>query len=154
MNDLGQILIDTKEGLQHGQWIKWLEDSRVGFTRGNANRYMKIAQELGNVAWCATFDQLSLNKLYSLASAPEEVKEEIIHSKDKIEAERKIKEYEEKLKQCVRCGHRVNQLSLLGTTNLLILLFVLSGCQISNKAIFVYLKVHLVVYIHYTSIRY
>lgn len=40
--------------------IKWLEDSRVGFTRGNANRYMKIAQELGNVAHHATFDQLSL----------------------------------------------------------------------------------------------
>lgn len=109
MNDLGQILIDTKEGLQHGQWIKWLEDSRVGFTDRNARRYMAIAKEFKEIGHnMSVLDTLSLNKLYSLASAPDEVKEEVIHSKDKIEAERKIKEYEEKLKQCVRCGHRVN----------------------------------------------
>lgn len=110
--ELGQILIDTKKGLQHGQWIKWLEDSRVGFTRGNANRYMKIAQELGNVAHHATFDQLSLNKLYSLTSAPEEVKEEVMHSKDKEEAERKIREYEEKIKQEREAKNKVIQSNL------------------------------------------
>lgn len=126
MNDLGQILIDTKEGLQHGQWIKWLEDSRVGFTDRNARRYMTIARDPQIVNGVHVLNDLSLRKLYSLASAPEEIKEEIIHSKDKIEAERKIKEYEEKLKQCVRCGHRVNQLYLGGITDLLILLFVLN----------------------------
>lgn len=103
MNDLGQILIDTKEGLQHGQWIKWLEDSRVGFTVRQAQKYIRVATELGNTNYQFVFDNVSLNKLYSLASAPDEVKEEVANSKDKIEAERKIKEYEEKLKQC---GHR------------------------------------------------
>lgn len=78
--ELGQILIDTKEGLQHGQWIKWLEDSRVRFTRGNANRYMKIARELGDQIPTSNvnLNLLSVNKLFVLASAPEEVKEEVI----------------------------------------------------------------------------
>lgn len=40
-------------------------------------------------------NDLSLNKLYTLASAPEEVKEDVANSKDKEEAEKKIKEYEE-----------------------------------------------------------
>lgn len=127
MNDLGQILIDTKEGLQHGQWIKWLEDSRVGFGLEQARKYMRITEQLGDIptsSW--NMNDLSINKLFKLASAPEEIKEEVIHSKDKIEAERKIKEYEEKLKQCVRCGHRVNQLYLGGITDLLILIFVLN----------------------------
>lgn len=97
--ELGQILIDTKEKLPHGSWIKWLEDSRVGFNRNQANKYIKIANELSNVSYRDTFDQLSLNKLYTLASAPEEVKEDVANSKDKEEAEKKIKEYEEQLKQ-------------------------------------------------------
>ena len=52
-------------------WIKWLEDSRVGFTRKQAAKYMRIAEELGylNVTHQVTFDNLSLNKLYSLASS-------------------------------------------------------------------------------------
>ena len=75
--ELGQILIDTKEKLPHGSWIKWLEDSRVGFNRNQANKYIKIAKELSNVSYQDTFDQLSLNKLYTLASAPEEVKEDM-----------------------------------------------------------------------------
>lgn len=74
--ELGQILIETKEKLPHGSWIKWLEDSRVGFNRNQANKYIKIAKELSNVSYRDTFDQLSLNKLYTLASAPEEIKEE------------------------------------------------------------------------------
>ena len=85
--ELGKILVETKEKLPHGSWIKWLEDSRVGFTRKQAAKYMRIAEELGdsNVTYQVTFDQLSLNKLYSLASAPEEVKEEVANSKDKID---------------------------------------------------------------------
>lgn len=97
--ELGQILIETKEKLPHGSWIKWLEDSRVNFSRRQSSKYMKIASELGNGNYQFPFDQLSLNKLYTLASAPEEVKEDVANSKDKEEAEKKIKEYEEQLKQ-------------------------------------------------------
>ena len=75
--ELGQILIETKEKLPHGSWIKWLEDSRVNFSRRQSSKYMKIASELGNGNYQFPFDQLSLNKLYTLASAPEEVKEEL-----------------------------------------------------------------------------
>lgn len=97
--ELGQILIDTKKKMTHGCWIKWLEDSRVGFTERQSQKYMKITRELGNTNHRFVFDQLSLNKLYTLASAPEEVKEDVANSKDKEEAEKKIKEYEEQLKQ-------------------------------------------------------
>lgn len=97
--ELGQILIETKEKLPHGSWIKWLEDSRVNFTERNAQRYMKIANDPQIRHGMSYLDNLSLNKLYTLASAPEEVKEDVANSKDKEEAEKKIKEYEEQLKQ-------------------------------------------------------
>lgn len=98
--ELGQILIDTKKKLSHGSWIKWLEDSRVGFSVQMANKYVRIARELGQIETSGfNLDVISLNKLYTLASAPEEVKEDVANSKDKEEAEKKIKEYEEQLKQ-------------------------------------------------------
>lgn len=98
--ELGQILIDTKKKLSHGSWIKWLEDSRVGFSVQMANKYVRIARELGQIETSGfNLDVISLNKLYTLASAPEEVKEEVANSKDKEEAEKKIKEYEKQLKQ-------------------------------------------------------
>lgn len=97
--ELGQILIETKEKLPHGSWIKWLSDSRVNFTERQAQKYMRVYKELGNTNHQFVFDQLSLNKLYTLASAPEEVKEEVANSKDKEEAEKKIKEYERQLKE-------------------------------------------------------
>lgn len=97
--ELGQILIETKNGLGHGNWIKWLEDGRVNFSRRQASKYMKITSELGNGNYQFPFDQLSLNRLYTLASAPDEVKEDVVKSKDKEEAEKKIKEYEEQIKK-------------------------------------------------------
>ena len=76
--ELGQILIETKEKLPHGSWIKWLEDSRVGFSVQMANKYVRIARELGQIETSGfNLDVISLNKLYTLASAPEEVKEEL-----------------------------------------------------------------------------
>ena len=97
--ELGQILIETKEKLPHGSWTRWLEDSRVGFTERNAQRYMKIANDPQIRHGMSVLDNLSLNKLYTLASAPEEVKEDVANSKDKEEAEKKIKEYERQLKE-------------------------------------------------------
>lgn len=60
-----------------GSWIKCLEDSRVGFSVQMANKYVRIARELGQIETSGfNLDVISLNKLYTLASAPEEVKEE------------------------------------------------------------------------------
>ena len=63
-----------------------------------ANKYIRIYEELGTTD-SRVFDSVSINKLYTLASAPEEVKEYVANSKDKEDAEKKIKEYEEQLKQ-------------------------------------------------------
>ena len=62
-------------------WIKWLEDSRVGFTDSNARRYMTIARDPQIVNGVHVLNDLSLRKLYSLASAPDEIKEEVIKIK-------------------------------------------------------------------------
>jgi len=71
---------------KHCSWIKWLEDSRVGFTDRNARRYMTIAKEFKEIGHSMSIlDTISLNKLYTLASAPDKVKEEVANSKDKEE---------------------------------------------------------------------
>lgn len=98
--ELGQILIETKKGLEHGEWYNWLNDSRVGFGREQARKYMVIAEELSEIATSGcVLDNLSMKKLFKLASAPEEVKEDVVNSNSKEEAEKKIKAYEEQLKQ-------------------------------------------------------
>ena len=60
---------ETRVEKYDGSWIKWLEDSRVGFTRRMANMYIKIYEELGDSINRGIIDSLSLNKLYTLASA-------------------------------------------------------------------------------------
>ncbi len=99
--ELGQILKETKEKMTRPEFLKWLDDNRVSFQERTANKYIKIAKEFGEDFGhgMTILDNLSLNKLYALASAPEEVKEDVANSKDKEEAEKKIKEYEERLKQ-------------------------------------------------------
>lgn len=48
-----------------------------------ANKYVRIARELGQIETSGfNLDVISLNKLYTLASAPEEVKEDVANSKD------------------------------------------------------------------------
>lgn len=97
--ELGQILKETREGLKdYHKFEQWLEDERVGFNRQQANKYIRISEELG-LHCNPILDNLSMRKLYALASAPEEVKEDVANSKDKEEAERKIKEYEKQLKE-------------------------------------------------------
>ena len=97
--ELGQILKETRDGLNdYHKFEQWLEDERVKFGRRMANKYIRIYEELGTTD-SRVFDSVSINKLYTLASAPEEVKENVANSKDKEEAEKKIKEYEEQLKQ-------------------------------------------------------
>ena len=70
---------ETRVEKYDGNWIKWLEDSRVGFTRQMANKYMRIARELGTTVIISngwSLNDIAINTLYKLVSAPEEVKEE------------------------------------------------------------------------------
>lgn len=79
--ELGQILKETREGLNNYKLFEqWLEDERVKFGRRMANKYIRIYEELGTTN-SQVFDSVSINKLYSLASAPEEVKEDVANSK-------------------------------------------------------------------------
>lgn len=97
--ELGKILKETRDGANnYHEFEQWLDDERVGFNRQQANKYIRIYDELG-LQCNPILDNLSMRKLYTLASAPEEVKEDVANSKDKEEAEKKIKEYEEQLKQ-------------------------------------------------------
>ena len=82
--ELGQILIDTKKKMTRTEFLKWLEDNRVSFQERTANKYIKIAKEFGEDFGhgMTILDNLSLNKLYTLASALEEVKEDVTNSKD------------------------------------------------------------------------
>lgn len=104
--ELGQILIETKEGFkgQKGAWTNWIRDGRVNMKETQVRKYMTIARELEqqNNTSSVVLSQLSVNKLFELASAPEEVKEDVANSKDKEEAEKKIKEYEEQIKKLKR----------------------------------------------------
>lgn len=98
--ELGKILKETRDGSNnYHEFEQWLDDERVGFTRNMANRYIRIYDELGEQCSPNLLDNISVRKLYTLASAPEEVKEEVANSKDKEEAEKKIKEYEKQLKE-------------------------------------------------------
>lgn len=80
--EMGKILCETKEKLPHGEWENWLEDGRVNFKKRNAQRYMKIYKELKDEKH---INGVSLRKLYELASAPEEVRKEIIDSSNSSE---------------------------------------------------------------------
>lgn len=97
--ELGKILKETRDGSNnYHEFEQWLDDERVGFKRRTANKYIQIYDELGH-DMTPILNNLSLNKLYTLALAPEEVKEDVANSKDKEEAEKKIKEYEKQLKE-------------------------------------------------------
>lgn len=67
--ELGQILKETRDGANnYHDFEQWLDDRRVNFKRHQANKYIKIYEELG-LTESRIFDDLSLNKLYTLASA-------------------------------------------------------------------------------------
>lgn len=99
--EMGKILVETKEKLPHGEWESWLSDGRVNFTSQQARKYMKVYSELGqNETIGFVLNEVSLRKLYELASAPEETREDIINnSSNSKELEENIKKYQEEKKR-------------------------------------------------------
>lgn len=99
--ELGQILKETKDKMTRPEFLKWLKDSRVEFGETTACKYMRVAESFGELDFShrEKLENLSLRVLYTLASAPDDVKENVANSKDKEEAEKKIKEYERQLKE-------------------------------------------------------
>ena len=85
-----------------------LEDGRVNFTDRTARNYMERTKfynsecarlKLDKTETCFHFEdilnEITHREFQTLKSAPEEVKEDVANSKDKEEAEKKIKEYDE-----------------------------------------------------------
>ena len=58
--------------------------TKVHFSRRQASKYIRIAEELGGEMFTDSkhlLNSIAINKLYTLASAPEEVKEDVANSK-------------------------------------------------------------------------
>ena len=51
----GDILVEAKGGLKHGEWLPWLRSA--GLSERTAQRYMRIARERGAIE--AKYDTLS-----------------------------------------------------------------------------------------------
>jgi hypothetical protein len=66
----------VKGSLPHGEWGKWLEE-KVEFTQRTANRFMKVANEMGN---STLVSNLGTKKLFMLLDVPEEEREEFIQN--------------------------------------------------------------------------
>ncbi len=66
VREMGEILIDTKAGLVHGQWLAWV--GTLSISRQTVDRCMRVAANwpiLGNLA------SLSRSQLYELAEVAE-----------------------------------------------------------------------------------
>lgn len=44
--EIGKRLVEAKSLLEHGQWMKWLEE-KVDYSQSTANNLMKLYQEYG-----------------------------------------------------------------------------------------------------------
>jgi hypothetical protein len=105
MVEIGRDLIAVKQRLGHGNFLPWI-DREFGMTDKSAQRFMSVAERLGD-----KFDSvsnLSLTALYELAapSTPEEVRTEVaervaagesVTTAEVKELKNKIKESEGKL---------------------------------------------------------
>lgn len=77
--EIGRRLKHVKENdLAHGQFLDWVE--RIGIARNEAQKYIKIVNELSPNY--ETFNNLGLSALYLIATLPDEAKQEQL---DRIE---------------------------------------------------------------------
>lgn len=98
--ELGKILVETKEQLGHGNFTKWIKDSRVNMTQNCANRYMRIYKTFKNVHTMHNLSDLSLNNLYDLTQLPQEDREQMMDSSTTSkELIKKLKEYKKQQKE-------------------------------------------------------
>ncbi|OJT35776.1 pathogenicity island protein [Staphylococcus ureilyticus] len=70
--EIGRRLKHVKENdLVHGQWSDWLQS--INMSRGQATKFIKISDEFSNDS---PVNHLGIKALYSLATIPEEHREE------------------------------------------------------------------------------
>lgn len=98
--ELGRILVETKEQLGHGNFTKWIKDSRVNMTPRNCQRYVKVYETFQMRHGMSLLSDLSLNNLYDLAQLPQEDREQMIESSETSkELVKKLKEYKKQQKE-------------------------------------------------------
>ena len=98
--EIGRRLIEVKERLEHGEYLKWLKE-KVDFTERTAQRFVKVATVFSNTT---PVSHLGTRKLLALAGLDEEDRQEVI-KENKVEdmttreLERVVKEKKEIKKQ-------------------------------------------------------
>ncbi|MBI9089895.1 MAG: DUF3102 domain-containing protein [Desulfobacterium sp.] len=88
MFDIGQRLIEIKEGLGHGNWFPWLE-AEFGWSDTTARRFIRTAERFGNQANSPDLD-FAKETLFLLSqdNTPEPVRQEAI---ERSESREKVK---------------------------------------------------------------
>lgn len=97
---IGDTLNEAKKIIPHGEFTNYVKE--LGYKPETVRQYMQVAREIPSDLRQNNDGVIvltSFRKCLKLASAPEEVKEDVANSKDKEEAEKKIKEYERQLKE-------------------------------------------------------
>lgn len=98
--EIGRRLIEVKEKLEHGEYLKWLKE-KVDFTERTAQRFVKVATVFSNTT---PVSHLETRKLLALAGLDEEDRQEVM-KENKVEdmttreLERVVKEKKEIKKQ-------------------------------------------------------
>ena len=64
--DVGKLLIEAKDQLEHGKWLPWLRE-RVEFSEATARRFIRIAKEYPNRS---TVIDLGFSKAVALLEVP------------------------------------------------------------------------------------
>ena len=98
--EIGRRLIEVKETLEHGEYLKWLKE-KVDFTERTAQRFVKVATVFSNTT---PVSHLGTRKLLALAGLDEEDREEVMQENNvedmtTRELEKVVKEKKEIKKQ-------------------------------------------------------
>ena len=83
--DVGVLLREAKEQLEHGKWLEWLRE-RVEFSEATARRFMRIAKEYPNRS---TVTDLGFSKAIVLLNLPVEERTDFINSKHMVNGKEK-----------------------------------------------------------------
>jgi len=83
--DVGMLLREAKDQLEHGKWLEWLRE-RVEFSEATARRYMRIAKEYPNRS---TVTDLGFSKAIVLLDVPIEKRTDYINAKHMVSGKEK-----------------------------------------------------------------
>jgi len=83
--EIGQRLNEAKEQLEHGEWLRWLEE-KAEFSDGTAQRFMRLAKEYPKAS---PVMELGSSKALALLTLPAADREEFISETHNVAGEEK-----------------------------------------------------------------